>query len=473
MTIPDEQEDQDVQIGQVNYRPSVLLRTLDRLASWFVDDRAYPNPDDKLRAKVFVLEHLFSPFLAFAIAAMLYFGADVTTTSLYLLVPGFSLFFAYPLAIKWGLSYRGVSISSLVQLSLLVFSSIYYFNGMQSFVIPWVAAIPVVGMLFIGVPGAILTCFLATLGLLTMLALHLSGHEFPQTVVAEWRSVAFILSASLCVIFISGIVLCHLSLYRLSQRRLQHELRRHQQTTARFRQARDAADKASLAKSRFLATASHEFRTPLTTIQAGIDLLLRYHDRIDENQRADYLHDVIHQVKTLTRMLDNLLLVGEEDETNIVFQPETMKLADVCQDMVRQMRLGAQKGDGLKISFSGDCKTAYMDEGIVRLILSNLLSNAIKYSPPQAEVSLAVARLGDMVLFRIDDHGEGIAESEVERIFERYYRVSGTQRVGGTGLGLSIVKAAVEAHHGTIRVDSRRGVGSSFIVNLPATSGEN
>ena len=75
----------------------------------------------------------------------------------------------------------------------------------------------------------------------------------------------------------------------------------------------------------------------------------------------------------------------------------------------------------------------------------------------------------DRVEFRVDDHGEGIAEDEVERIFERYYRVSGTSRVGGTGLGLSIVKAAVEAHHGTIQVESQRGVGSSFIVTLPAS----
>ena len=172
-------------------------------------------------------------------------------------------------------------------------------------------------------------------------------------------------------------------------------------------------------------------------------------------------------------MLDNLLLVGEEDETNIVFRPETMKLADVCQDMVRQMRLGAEKGNDLKISFSGDCKTAYMDEGIIRRILSNLLSNAIKYSPPEADISLSVARHGDTVSLRVDDNGEGIAENEVERIFERYYRVSGTERVGGTGLGLSIVKAAVEAHQGTIRVESRRGVGSSFIVSLPASPGKN
>ena len=96
MTIPDEQEDQDVQIDQVNYRPSGLLRTLDRLASWFVDDRAYPNPDGKLRAKVFVLEHLFSPFLALAIAAMLYFGAGVATPSLYWLIWVFSCFLVIP-----------------------------------------------------------------------------------------------------------------------------------------------------------------------------------------------------------------------------------------------------------------------------------------------------------------------------------------------------------------------------------------
>ena len=469
MTLHGRREHARIQIGQTSTRPNRLLRALDRLASWFVDEQAYPDPDDKLRAKVFVIAHFLSPNLALAIAAMLYFGADVATPSLYWLVLGFALFFVYPFAIRWGVSHQVASVPSLVQFSLLVYSALYYFNGIESFIMPWIASIPVVGMLFLGVRGAILTCLLATFGLLTMLLLYWLDHEFPQTVMGEWRTLAFVFSGALCVIFISGIVLCHLSLYRLSQHRLQLELVRHQQTTARFRQARDMANDASLAKSRFLATASHEFRTPLTTIQAGVDLLLRYRDKMDESQGAEYLHDVTRQVETITRLLDNLLLVGEEDATDIVFQPETIKLADVCQDMVRQMRLSAEENQDLKLNYSGDCKTAFMDEGIIRRILSNLLSNAIKYSPPDADVSLTVTRRDDRILLQVDDHGEGIAEDEVERIFERYYRVSDTARVGGTGLGLSIVKAAVTAHHGTIRVDSRRGEGSSFIVDLPAS----
>lgn len=472
MTSPDRREEARVQIEHLSTRPNSILRALDRVASRFIDDNAYPDPDDKLRAKVFVISHFLSPNLALAIAAMLYFGAGVASSSLYWLVLGFALFFVYPFVVKRGISYRIASVPSLVQFSLLVYSALYYFNGIQSFIIPWIASIPVVGMLFLGVRGAILTCLLATIGLLTMLFIHMSGHEFPQTVVGEWQSLAFIFSTSLCVIFVSGIVLAHLSLYRMSQRRLQIELMRHQQTTARFRQARDSANEASLAKSRFLATASHEFRTPLTTIQAGVDLLLRYRDKMDESQGAEYLHDVTRQVKTITRLLDNLLLVGEEDETDIEYKPEVIKLADVCEDMVRQMRLSAEENQNLKINFSGDCKTAFMDEGILRRILSNLLSNAIKYSPPDADVSLTVTRRDDSILLQVDDHGEGIAEDEVERIFERYYRVSDTARVGGTGLGLSIVKAAVEAHHGTIRVESQLGVGSSFIVNLPASPAE-
>ena len=83
-----------------------------------------------------------------------------------------------------------------------------------------------------------------------------------------------------------------------------------------------------------------------------------------------------------------------------------------------------------------------------------------------------MTRRDDSILLQVDEHGEGIAEDELERIFERYYRVSDTARVDGTGLGLLIVKAAVEAHHGTIRVESQFGVGSSFIVNLLASPAE-
>ena len=421
-----------------------------------------------MRAKVFVIAHFLSPNLALAIAALLYFVADVAAPPLYWLVLGFALFFIYPFTVKWGLSYRIASVPSLVQFSLLIYSALYYFNGIVSFIIPWIAAIPVVGMLFLGVRGAVLTSGLAVLGILTMLLMHFSGHEFPQTITEGFQPLAFIVSATLSLVFISGIVLCYLSLYWLSQRRLYLELARHRQTTARFRAARDAANEASLAKSRFLATASHEFRTPLTTIQAGVDLLLRYRDKLDENESTEYLQDVTRQVNALTQLLDNLLLVGEEDEAKILFRPELIKLADVCQDITRQMRLSGESDLRLDVRFLSDCKIAYLDKAIVRRILSNLLSNAIKYSPPDGEVSLSVSRHNGNILFEVADNGEGIAETELARIFERYYRVSETARVGGTGLGLSIVKAAVEAHHGTIQVESSLGIGSRFIVSLPA-----
>ena len=176
------------------------------------------------------------------------------------------------------------------------------------------------------------------------------------------------------------------------------------------------------------------------------------------------------QVKSLTQLLDNLLLVGEEDATDILCQPETIKLGDVCEDMVRQMRLGSESDHQLELHLQPDCRTAFLDEAIIRRILSNLLSNAIKYSLPGGEVSLSVKRDNDNILIEVADQGEGIAENELARIFDRYYRVSETARVGGTGLGLSIVKAAVEAHHGTIQVESRLGAGSRFIVSLPSPS---
>ena len=158
MTSPDRREEARVQIEHLSTRPNSILRALDRVASRFIDDNAYPDPDDKLRAKVFVISHFLSPNLALAIAAMLYFGAGVASSSLYWLALSFALLFVYPFVVKRGNSYRIASDPSLVQFSLLVYSALYYFNGIQSFIIPWIASIPVVGMLFLGVRGAILTC---------------------------------------------------------------------------------------------------------------------------------------------------------------------------------------------------------------------------------------------------------------------------------------------------------------------------
>ena len=99
MTSPDRREEARVQIEHLSTRPNSILRTLDRVASRFIDDNAYPDPDDKLRAKVFVISHFLSPNLAFAIAAMLYFGAGVASSSLFWLVLGFALFFVYPFGV--------------------------------------------------------------------------------------------------------------------------------------------------------------------------------------------------------------------------------------------------------------------------------------------------------------------------------------------------------------------------------------
>ena len=95
------------------------------MASRFIDDNAYPDPDDKLRAKVFIISHFLSSNLALAIAAMLYFGAGVASSSLYWLVLGFALFFVYPFVVKRGISYRIASVPSLAQFSLLAYSALY------------------------------------------------------------------------------------------------------------------------------------------------------------------------------------------------------------------------------------------------------------------------------------------------------------------------------------------------------------
>ena len=100
MTSPDRWEEVRVQIEHLSTRPNSILRALDQVASRFIDDNAYPDPDDKLRAKVFVISHFLSPNLALAIAAMLYFGAGVASSSLYWLVLGFALFFVYPFIVK-------------------------------------------------------------------------------------------------------------------------------------------------------------------------------------------------------------------------------------------------------------------------------------------------------------------------------------------------------------------------------------
>ena len=224
-------------------------------------------------------------------------------------------------------------------------------------------------------------------------------------------------------------------------------------------------------KSRFVSMASHEFRTPLATILSSTDLLEHYYAKLPEQERTDLYRSIALAVKRMTKMLEDILVIGKDEEERMEFNPQPLALDTLCEAMVQEQQselIAAgthQHTLGLKLSGTG--LHARFDEKLMRHIFGNLLSNAIKYSPSGGTVSFEVHCSAQEFVFHVRDQGIGIPEADLPRLFETFHRGANVGNIVGTGLGLAIVKRSVDLHGGSMAVHSAMGEGTVFSVTLP------
>ncbi|BAY47480.1 multi-sensor signal transduction histidine kinase [Scytonema sp. HK-05] len=225
-------------------------------------------------------------------------------------------------------------------------------------------------------------------------------------------------------------------------------------------------------KSDFIAIASHEFRTPLTTILLSCDFLQNCGDKLSYEKKERHYNRIKSSVKHLTQILEDVLIIGKTEAGKLKFEPTPIDLISLCLDLVEQLQLSA--GEKYHLNFVEQCvygckreDLPVMDEKLLRHILTNLLSNAIKYSPQGGTILFELICNHKSVIFRIQDEGIGIPEEDQSKLFTSFFRSSNTGNLPGTGLGLTIVKNAVELHGGQITLESQVGVGTTFTVILP------
>lgn len=233
-------------------------------------------------------------------------------------------------------------------------------------------------------------------------------------------------------------------------------------------------------KSEFVSVVSHELRTPLTSILGYTELLLARD--FEAAERKEFIQTVYKEADHLSSLVEDLLNVSRLDAGKIKLERWVMALPKLVRELVAQLNTEIDvERHRVLLDVADALPPIYADRDRVRQILSNLLSNAIKYSPEGGEVVLHATPLRKApaaapplppepaMLISVRDNGIGIPPHELNRIFERFYRVdnSNTRRIGGTGLGLAITRALVELHGGRIWAESTPGEGSTFYVTLP------
>jgi two-component system, OmpR family, phosphate regulon sensor histidine kinase PhoR len=222
-------------------------------------------------------------------------------------------------------------------------------------------------------------------------------------------------------------------------------------------------------KSAFVSMVSHELRSPLSTILSQIKVITDGLAGALSDKQADILQKMSRKVEGLVDLTNDLLDLSRIEAGLIVQDKGQVQLMDILEKLVEFMQPRArEKGIGLTLE-KADLPLINADSKSMEEVFSNLITNAIIYTPEGGTVTVAGEVKGDFLEIRVMDTGYGIAPDHLPLIFERFYRVKTdtTRHIVGTGLGLPIVKSIVEAHNGTIRVESREGVSSTFSIRLP------
>ena len=223
-------------------------------------------------------------------------------------------------------------------------------------------------------------------------------------------------------------------------------------------------------KDDFVASVSHELRTPLTSIVGYVELLADGASGPVTEAQKDDLDVVTRNTDRLLRLVNDLLFAAGLDEGRLELRSDTVELRAVVAHSVDTIRPVAAAG-GLRITFEAVGNTYVVgDAGRLGQAIDNLVANAVKFTPPGGHVAIRVERKGDSVEVEVEDDGVGVPEADLQHLFDRFFRSSRSLKdaVQGTGLGLYIAKTIVEAHHGSIRVTSTEGHGSTFRVVVPA-----
>lgn len=219
-------------------------------------------------------------------------------------------------------------------------------------------------------------------------------------------------------------------------------------------------------KSKFVSIASHEFRTPLSTILSSIALVDQYKQRNELDKIDKHTARVRSSVQHLTGILNDFLSLGKLEEGKVEVVKEQIDLQALFQDIIEEIKPSLKEGQTIDLKLTSNL-SVISDSRILRNILFNLISNASKYSEAGKRIEVAAGVDKDILKISIKDQGIGIPEEDHKHLFERFFRAGNVSNIQGTGLGLNIVRRYVELLQGTITFESEYRKGSTFMVSVP------
>ncbi len=281
---------------------------------------------------------------------------------------------------------------------------------------------------------------------------NISTFELPHLVKDEFYVMdAFPLKEKDGSIIHAGVIIRNISHLKMAEKELKVSLEKEKEL--------------SEMKSRFITMASHEFRTPLSTMLLSVQLLKKYqtHDAPDKVNK--HLLRIESAIQVLNDILNDFLTVGKIQEGKYLYSPVTFNIQEHINSIIKEFDHTGKEEQLISYTHSGN-EMVFLDPFLSQHIVLNLLSNAIKFTAKKATVEVNTQWVDDRLVLSVKDHGIGIPAEYRKHLFEQFYRASNATNIQGTGLGLFTVNKYVELMNGTIRYTSKLDKGTRFVVTF-------
>jgi len=443
-----------------------------RLLDWFIPKELKGETETLRRVRMFMVSHLFGPFLGHTISLCLLALAPNPGVAWWVFFGAITLFWAFPIGIKLRVPYTAFALLSVQNLTFTILWGCYAYGGLNSPLLPWVVTIPLLAFFYLG-SGRAVQAFIVALILVNLLLFYTlsdGGRVFPEYIPLASLSGLGIVSTICAAAYVSMMALYYAKVVS-SQPELEREVARRLETAERLRQATKEADLANQAKSDFLAKMSHELRTPLNAVIGYSAMLLEDMEEAGLDQQCSDLGKIQQAGEHLLSLIDDLLDLSKLDVGKMELCVEPLDIGVLIGDVTASYRERIAAGSNtLQVDCPSNVGSIEGDATKLGQVLGNLLSNAAKFTHDGA-IDVAVMKGDGWVTITVHDTGTGIEARRLRTLFENFDEDEGatTSKYGGTGLGLPLSSKLCRLMGGDLSVESERGKGSCFKVRVPAS----
>ena len=453
--------------------PSEIYPLLD----WFLPPALGTSRETQQPARMFLISHIFGPFLGHTITIYLYLLDPHPDYALWVLAASITAFWAFPFALKLTGAYTPLVLISVQNLIFAVLWGAYHYGGVSSPFLPWLPVVPLLALFYLGLArGPRLIVFgMIAVNLTLFYVLYASGGSFPEHVPLTALAGIGIVSIFCAAVYVSMMAFSYAHVVA-DQSDLEREVRDHRATAIKLREATEEAEAANDAKSGFLAKMSHELRTPLNAVIGYSEMLLEdlATKRGREQQVAD-LRKINGAGKHLLSLVTDVLDLSKIEAGKMPVFNERFDLGRLVDEVEAICRpLCANNGNELVVERAGDLRTVEGDVTKLRQATVSLLSNAASFTK-NGRITLTVTReqrrSGDWIIVAVRDTGIGARHESLPKLSQTFNQAEAwpEMKYGGAGLGLSLTKKLCLLMGGDLEVESERGGGSCFTIRLRGT----